>query len=191
MLKKIKSKYQIGKLKRAQKREEKHEQLHKLHSQPTSFDNAVLGWIAPEAIKHERGKHWKTIMSLLVILMVAGGIYYNAWTFSLAIFTFSIVYYTMKMEHPKDVEIKISNIGIKVGGRKYSFSSIKAFWIIYEPPYVKTLNIRVQGKFDGDITIQLNGQEPAAVREFLLEKIPEMEGQDEKFTDILLRIFKI
>jgi len=191
MLKKIKSKYQEGKLKRAQNKEARREHLYKLHNEPTAFDNVVLSWVAPEAIRHERGKKWKVIMSLLVIVSTVGGIYYNAWTFSLVILTFAFVYGTIKLEHPKDVEVKISEIGIKIGGRKYAFGRIKAFWVIYEPPYVKTLNIRVQGKFNEDITIQLNGQDPSEVREYLLEKIPEMEGQDEKFTDIVLRIFKI
>lgn len=191
MLKKIKAKYHQHKLKRAQKREARHQQLYELKNTPSAYDEAILSWVTPEAIRHERGTIWKFLIGIALIFTIAWGIVYNAWTFSLAIGVFAVVYYLIHLEHPKDIEIKISNIGIKVGGRKYPYSRIKAFWLIYEPPYIKTLNLRVSGEMVSDITIQLNGQHPADVRQFLMERIPELEGQSEKLSDIFLRLFKI
>ena len=162
-----------------------------LKNKPTAYDDAVLSWVAPETIKHERGVLWKVIMTITVLASVIGGFCYDSATFSIAIMAFVVAYYFAHLEHPKDVEVKISKIGIKVGARKYSYSRIKAFWIIYEPPYTKTLNIRVAEELITDITIQLDGQNPSQVREFLIEKIPELEGQREKLSDIFLRILKI
>lgn len=158
---------------------------------PSAFDEAVLSWVAPEAIQHERGTIWKIIMSILVVGSVVWGIMNNAWTMSLAIAAVAIVHYLAHLEHPKDVEIIISKIGIKVGARKYPYSRIRAFWIIYEYPYTKSLNIRVEGDFFGDITIQLDKQSPSPVRAVLMEHIPELEGQSEKLSDVFLRLFKI
>jgi len=109
----------------------------------------------------------------------------------LAIIVFTAVYSLIHLEHPRNVQVKISEIGVKVGLKKYSYGKIKAFWIIYEPPFVQTLNLRVEGDFIGEITIQLAGQDPAQVREYLISKIPEMEGKSESFSDILVRLFKI
>lgn len=191
MIKKLKEKFREGKLKRAQKKEEKFKNLYKLKNEPSAYDDAILSWIAPETVKHERGIIWKIIMTLLISAAIAWGIVYNSWTFSLVIAVFVAVYYLIHLEHPKDVEIKISGIGIKVGARKYSYNRIRAFWIIYEPPYIKTLNLRVSGELGGDITIQLNSQNPTPVRQLLMEKIPELEGQREKLSDIFIRVFKI
>lgn len=192
MIRKLKNKYQAHKLKRAQKREAKKQMLYLLHNAPSAYDEAVLSWVAPETIRHERGIISKIVIGLIIIGLIAWGIlYYRAWTFSLAIAAFSITYYLVHLEHPKEVEIKISDIGIKVGGRRYPYSRIRSFWLIYEPPYIKTLNLRVSGEMVSDITIQLNGQNPAQVREFLMAKIPELEGQTEKMSDILLRLLKI
>jgi len=191
MIKKIKKKLKEKKHKRIQKREAKKKHIYALKNAPSAYDDAVLSWVAPETIKHERGTLWKFIIGLFVIAIAVWGILNDAWTFSLVIVAFSITYYLVHLEHPKEVEIKVSNIGIKVGARKYPYNRIRAFWLIYDPPYVKTLNIRVTADLITDITIQLNGQNPSQLREFLMDKIPEMEGQTEKISDIILRLLKI
>ncbi|MEK7126702.1 MAG: hypothetical protein AAB848_01210 [Patescibacteria group bacterium] len=184
---KIKDKIKEHKLFSARRKEH----LHMIHNAPSEYDKAVISWIAPEMIRHDRGIVWKILVSLISATIIAGGIVYNSWTFSLAVAAFIVVYYLMNLEHPKDVEIKLSEIGIKVGTRKYPFSRIRFFWIIYEHPYVKTLNLRIVGELVADITIQLNHQNSSEVRNFLIEHIPELEGQSEKITDIFLRLFKI
>lgn len=191
MLRKIRHKYQQHRLKKAQKREERRRQMDLIRNVPTAYDEALISWIAPETIRHERGPIWKIVMSIVVLALIGGGIYYDAWTFSLAIGAFVSAYYLIHLEHPKAIEIKISDIGIKIGYRKYTYSQIKAFWLIYDPPFVQTLNIRVTGQYISDITIQLGDQSPATIREFLMTKIPELEGQSEKLSDIFLRLFKI
>lgn len=160
-------------------------------SAPSAFDDAEISWVAPEYIKHDRGLLWK-ISAVLVVLIAAGfGIMYNAWTFSLAIVAFAVAYSLVRLEHPRDVDVKISNVGIKIGAKKIPYSRIRAFWVIYEPPFIQTFNIRVSGDLLLDISIQMNGQDPAKLREFLLSKIPEMEGKGESLSDALLRLFKI
>lgn len=158
---------------------------------PSAFDEAIISWLAPEFIRYERGKIWKVLAVAAVLAAAVLGVLYNAWTFSLAVVIFAIVYYLLNREHPKDIQISLSNVGIKAGKRRYPFGKIKSFWIIYDPPFAKTLNIRVEGDFVSDITLQLNEQSPADVREFLMEKIPEQEGQQEPISDIFLRLFKI
>lgn len=158
---------------------------------PSAFDQGKISWIAPEQIQHQRGKLWIFLMIVAVISASVWGIFYNAWTFSIAILAFSGVYALIHMEHPEELEVVISDIGIKVGGRRYAYSKIKAFWVIYEPPFTKTLNIRVDGDLAIDIDIQLNEQDPAEVREFLISKIPELEGKQQSVIKMFLRLFKI
>lgn len=191
MLHKIKEKYKQHRLRRAQKREERKRQTEFVRNMPSAYDDAVFSWVAPEAIMHERGPVWKILMSLAVLSVIAWGIYSGAWTFSLVIGVFALAYYLIHLEHPKAIEIKISDMGIKLGYRKFAYSQIKAFWILYDPPYVQTLNIRVHGRVIEDITIFLYVDNPAPIREYLMSKIPELEGQSEKLSDVLLRLFKI
>lgn len=158
---------------------------------PSSFDHEQISWIAPERIRYQRGKLWLTLSIVCVLAAAAWGFIYEAWTFSIAIIAFAIVYALTHMERPQDVKIVISDIGIKVGGRRYPYNKIKAFWLIYEPPHTKTLYIRVIGDLALDIPIELNDQNPAEIREFLISKVPELEGKEQSLSDMFLKIFKI
>jgi hypothetical protein len=179
MLKKLKEKYRSHKLHRAMK------------NTRSAFDDAAISWVAPEYVAHERGLMWKITMLVLVTACAGVSFYFGDWSFALAVLVFAGVYAIIHSKRPRNIEIKISNIGIKVGFKKYPYGKIKAFWLIYEPPFVQTLNIRVEGEFIGDITIQLSNTNPAAIREFLITKIPEMEGKSESLSDIFVRLFKI
>lgn len=191
MLHRIKHKIKEHRAKRALKKAQKMEAKQRAFADPSAFDHSVLSWTAPEYIKHEKGLFWKVCAVAFIAIMAAFGFMQDAWTFSMAIIAFAVTYFLVHLEHPRKVEVKLSHIGIKVGNRMYGYGKIKAFWIIYQPPQVKTLNIRVSGGVLTDIDIQLDGQNPAVVREFLLSKIPEMEGKTESFSDAILRLLKI
>jgi hypothetical protein len=184
MIKKLKEKFKQRKIRRAKIREF-------IESQPSAYDNTEISWDAPEHIKHKRGKVWKVIVSALLTAAIVTGFVHQAWTFSLAIVAFALVYYLLNKEHPQDVEISVSNIGIKVGKRRYPFTRIKSFWLVYEPPYTKTLYVRVEGDLVVDVSIQLNDQDPSEVRDFLIERIPEREGHNQSLTEIFSRLLKI
>lgn len=192
MLKKIKHHYQKHKLKKAQKKEEKQRKMDYIRNFPSAYDDALISWNIPGTVQYHRGPIWKILAVLFVFGTIVWGIFYDAWTFSAAIAAFVLAYgLTHYKKQPKDISISISDIGIRIGSKKFSYPHIRAFWIIYEPPYVQTLNLRVVGDIISDISIQLNGQNPAEIRELLLGKIPELEGQHEKLGDLLLRLLKL
>jgi hypothetical protein len=191
MLSKLKEKYHQHKLHRAQKKEARHQLMHEIKNAPSYYDDAAFSWVAPEYVMHDRGWIWKISMVSVVALVAILSLYFQAWSFALVVVVFAAVYALVHLQHPRNVEIKISEVGIKVGYKKYNFTKIRAFWFVYEPPYVETLNLRVEGNFTGEITIQLAGMDPAPIRDFLLNKIPEMEGKTESFSDVLIRLFKI
>ena len=82
-------------------------------------------------------------------------------------------------------------MGIKVGNKIYQYGRIRAFWINYNPPFTKTLNIRVHGEFLVDIDIQLGNQNPVEIYDFLSTRLPEMQGKSEGFLKTLERLFKL
>ena len=68
-----------------------------IHNTPSEYDKSVISWIAPEMIRHDRGTVWKIVVSLISATIIAGGIVYNSWTFSLAVAAFIVVYYLVNL----------------------------------------------------------------------------------------------
>ncbi|MFA5820864.1 MAG: hypothetical protein WC873_02050 [Candidatus Gracilibacteria bacterium] len=188
MFTKIKTKITAGRLRKAQEREATSKAGKATDS--SAFDNAIIVWQTPEIIRYQRGNVWSVVMALLVLGLAAIGYFYNAWTFSLVIIVFALVYMLISREKPKIVTVKLSPIGIKVGTRQYPYSQIKHFFLLYQPPFLENLVIRQNG-FTVDVNIPLNGNDPATVREFLKTKITEKEGEKEPITDTLIRLFKL
>jgi len=156
------------------------------------YDKAVFTWIAPEYIQHPKSKNWYTIAAVIAAIFVIGALLFGDWTMALAIVVLGAVYLYVHAHHPpQDIKITISKMGIKVGNMIFPYTSIQAFWIIYHPPHVMTLNLRVKEHFFSDVIIQLNHEDPVPVREFLCGQIPEWSGKTEKFGDIVLRLLKL
>ncbi len=156
------------------------------------YDKAVFTWIAPEYIQHPKGKGWYMAAAVVVAVFVVGAALTNDLTMALAFIVLASVYLYIHSHHPpKDIKVTISRMGVKVGNMVFPFSSIQAFWIIYNPPHVTTLNLRVKEHFFSDIIIQLNHEDPVPVREYLCGQIPEWEGKNERFSDTVLRLLKL
>jgi len=158
---------------------------------PSAFDQAIISWEAPEYIQHEKGWKWFLAAGIAVLLLAVYSAVTGNWTLVIAILVMSALYVKLHFELPKPIEIIISKAGVKAGRKHIPFQDIKSFWIIYEPPHVKTLNLKMNKTFQQDVTIQLGNQDPGDLREFLCAQVREIEGKKESFADTLIRIFKL
>jgi hypothetical protein len=154
-------------------------------------DHILFYWIAPEYIQHQKSARWYQIAGVLVALTVIYSFASDNWSMGLAVITFAFVYQYLHHCHPpKDIQIEITKLGIRVGQAFYPYSHIQTFWIIYEHGH-KTLNLRMTQSFFYDICIHLTDQDPVPLRRHLVGEIPEWEGKSERLGDIILRLLKI
>ena len=157
----------------------------------TPFDESVIEWTAPEYIQHEKGIVWYLFAAVGLVLLCVYAIFTANWTLLVALVVIAGVYYWMHGFNPKNINVKISRVGIQVNDKRYPYQNIDSFWIIYKPPHIKTLNLKSNSRFLPDITIQLNDQDPSEVREYLASQIREQEGKEETFVDSLIRTLKL
>ncbi|MFC1616233.1 hypothetical protein ACFL21_03760 [Patescibacteria group bacterium] len=157
----------------------------------SAYNKGIISWYAPEFLQYEKGIFWKISALVILFAIIVLGIIYNAWTFSLVVLTLSAVYYLSHREHPRVVKVTISDVGIKVAERHYPYSQIKGYWLVYHPPYIKKLNIRVQGKILLDIPILIHEQDPAFIQQILNRRITEIKGKTEPLSESILRLLKI
>lgn len=157
----------------------------------TAFDNALFSWSAPEYVHHEKGFLWKIIVPGLWLILVIYALFSAAWTFAVSLLIFAGVYWLIYHEKPEHIPVKISRVGIKIGSHEIPFNHIRAFWILYQPPFLKQLQIRTILRFTPDILISLQDQDPAEIREYLASQIQEWEGRDETISEIFIRVLKL
>jgi len=156
------------------------------------YDKAVFTWMAPEYIQHPKSKMWYLAASIAAGIVIVLDILTGNYTMAIAVIVLAAVYYYIHVQHPpKNIKITISRMGVKVGNMIFPYSSIQAFWIIYSPPHITTLNLRAKDHFFSDVIIQLHHEDPVPIREFLCGQVPEWEGKTERLGDIILRLLKL
>ncbi len=157
----------------------------------TLFDKAIISWEAPEYIQHEKDWKWFVAAGIACAGLMIYAIFVENWTLVVALVVLAAVYVWQHFLVPRHVKVIISNVGIKIGDKEYPYQNIKSFWIIYRPKHVTTLNLRSNSRLLPDISIDLNGQNPTEIREYLCSQIHEEEGKEESFTDLFIRITKL
>ena len=154
-------------------------------------ERVILEWEAPEFIKHEKGIFWFILAAFAIAGLVFYAIRTDSLSMAIAFIVLAGVYMISHRTNPGTISIKITTLGIQAGKQKIPYNKLKAFWIIYHPPKVKTLKLLTTDRFMTELNLQLDGQAPGAVREQLLKEIPEYEGRGEHFVDALIRSLKL
>jgi len=163
-----------------------------LANQPdTAYDKEIISWTAPEYIRYRKSWVWYLLFTAVIWVSSILAYFYISWSFAMALLAFELAYLITELKHPKIVKTIISEMGIKVGNKIYQYGRIRAFWINYNPPYTKSLNIRVYNEFLVDIEIQLGNQNPVEIYNFLSTRLPELQGKSEGFIKTLERLFKL
>lgn len=158
---------------------------------PNAFDEVILGWVAPEYLRFERGWLWFVLMFAVSGLLV----WYAYSTDSLTMMAvFAILPLILILEHrkkPKMVEVIFSPYGMKFGAFKIPYSHIRSFWILHNLPHMNELHIHTNRKVHHDVVIPLLGMDPSLLRQFLVTQIPEWEGKQLSLLDIFIRILRL
>ena len=95
-------------------------------------------------------------------------------------------------QKPLKVPFKITELGIVIGNRFYGFSELESFYIVYEPPEVKTLFFETKSSFRPLLRIPLVDANPLKVRVSLKEFLSEnFEKEEEPYSDTFARNWKL
>ena len=152
----------------------------------------LLEWKTPEFIPTPRGKLWFITAGIIMGLFVLYGVLSDNLTMSIVFIMLAIVFMMVEKKQPKNVRTVITDMGVQYKNEFYPYHHINAFWLVYHPPHVTVLYLRVRkGHRLEHLRIELNGQKPQTIRQLLLKEVPEIEGAQELTTDILARVLKL
>jgi len=149
-------------------------------------------WDTPEFIPLPRGKRWYTIAGLIFSGLLIIAIFSGNWTMAIAITLLAVVFFAFEKRQPKHVTVEISSMGLWYKDKFYPYHHLNSFWIVYHPPYVNSLYLKIRKKRGFKLLkIELYHEDPNLIRELLIKEIPEIEGATEPMTDILSRLLRL
>ncbi|MFH0834146.1 MAG: hypothetical protein V2A63_02020 [Patescibacteria group bacterium] len=146
---------------------------------------------APEFLEYPRGPVWYLVAGFIGLGIIALGVLTQAITLTLAFLLFVGVYWLIHNREPKILEIAITQHGVKIENEEFlPFGEIDEFWIIYNPPFVADLKLKMNRKWNPIRTIHIFGQEPEELRRLLAPHIAEVE-RSEELIDLIVRALRI
>jgi hypothetical protein len=149
-------------------------------------------WEAPDREERQRGPRWYLIMSAIALAFVVYAVATGNFLFAFIVLLVAIILVLAGNQAPENVLIQIGKNGVVVDGKLYEFKDLNKFAIIYHPPETKVLYIESKKLYQPRIRIELQEQNPLAIRTHLKGYMDEdLDLQEEHVSDIVERLLKI
>ncbi len=149
-------------------------------------------WDTPEFIPASRGRRWYIAASLILTGLLLFALLTDNLTMAIVFVAIAIIFMMIEKRKPRNIKVQITDMGVFYDKEFYPYHHINAFWIVYHPPYVQALYLKIrEGSRLRDVKIELNHENPTEIRKLLMEEIPEIEGGAEPMLDLLSRILRI
>lgn len=133
----------------------------------------TISWQAPEFRLYEKNVGWY-ISAIAVAILIIGYFvivaedYFGAVTMFVA--TCVLLYFAT--HKPGLVTNELTRKGITTGDIHFPYTHLKHFWIVHDHKH-QTVNFTTNTVINREIILQLDSQDPDAVREFLQRHLPE------------------
>ena len=158
----------------------------------TFLGDVVHEWIVREYDSHDRGTLWYVGIGLLGLGLIVYGVVSGNFMFSLIIILVAIILFMQHHQDANDVLFQITELGLVVGTKFYLYNELDSFYIIYQPPSVKTLFIETKSATRPLIRVPLMANNPLEVRTMMQEFLEEdIEKEEEPLSDTFARQWKI
>jgi hypothetical protein len=162
--------------------------MPKLITADTLIGDILHKWIVKEYEQYDRPKAWYIIIGGLCIALIVFAMITGNFLFALVIILAAIILYMQSRQKAPDVPIGITSLGIIINNRFYSYSECLSFYIIYEPPHIKTLYIDTKSPVRPTLRLPLNDVNPIEIRAALRKVLPEdLEKEEEPASDSFAR----
>ncbi|MDD5606043.1 MAG: hypothetical protein PHR51_01820 [Patescibacteria group bacterium] len=150
----------------------------------------LFSWQAGEFRAATRGVWWHVTVWALAILAVVYSVYIQSWFFIGVVVMIVVALYVLGRAEPRVFTHSITDSGILVGERFYSYDSLKSFWIVNDKIAGVTLNVMTAKRFDLLLTLQIQESDVEKVRQILSKFLPEDAGRGEDTIDKIGRFLK-
>ncbi len=155
-------------------------------------DETIIGevyaeWVVPEYEQHKRPLRWYVVIGGLSLLFLLYALLSANFMFALILILAGIILFMQARQEPPKVPVAITELGVVLGNRFYKYNEFEAFYIIYQPPRVKTLYLETSRMTRPILRIPLKDQNPVDIQQTLRAFLPEDIEKEEPLSDALVR----
>jgi len=135
-------------------------------------------WEAPEFEKKDKNKSWFVLPAIITIILGIIAVATDNILFLVLILLGFFIFYIYAKKEPRIVKFKINEKGFEIDEKLHDFSSIRSFWMFYNPPTEKEISLRSRKTSSPYIKIPLANQNPNEIRKYLLKFLPEKRHKE-------------
>ena len=167
--------------------------------QSEDISQVILEWQTLDSRTHERSTKWYLSGTIIIIGFASYGLFTASWITTILALLIGGIYFMLRNVKPKLIHAQITGMGIQIDTEFIPWNMCKDFWILvpttksgHIPEAEKAeLHIASQKLTKGETTVFIDGIDPGAVREALLQFLPERAGMQERFLDSIARLLKL
>ncbi len=139
-----------------------------------------------------RSSRWYLWMAGIAIALFTYALFTTNYLFAFIVILTSIILVLAGNEQPRRGLVQIGHNGIVHDGNLYLFDKIQDFALVYQPPELKLLYIQPKNPLKPRLRINLEDQDPIALRNHLKAYVDEnLVLRGEHYSDIFARLLKL
>ena len=162
-------------------------------------DHFFHRWEFAEYPTHEHSALWYAVAGAGAAAMFVWAAFSQNYLFGLIIVLGVFILFLHDARSPQPMRVSITQEGLELGFRDESASrrlirwrDLQSFWMVYEPPDVKSLYIHYKRFWSPHLMIPLEGEDPAKIRRTLKKYLDEDTArQHEPVADVLRRVLRL
>lgn len=138
-----------------------------------------ISWKTLEFEKKDRHTDWLWTVGLVSVLSAVLCFFYGNIFFGIFLIIAGAVVILYALQNPKELEVTLSESGIKINELSFDYKAVPAFWLDENGKEDKLL-LRVKGSFVPTITLTLVGVKAEDVRTLLNKYTKEEEMRESR-----------
>lgn len=141
-------------------------------------------WETAEYPHRKKTSDWFWALGIISIALATGAIFLKNFLFAFLIIigAFTIALYAS--QKPRHVRFEVGERGIRIGDMRYPYATLESFGIL-EKPSGTVLILKSEKAMMPFLTIPLGDANPEAIRNFLLDYLPE-EAHEESLSESIM-----
>lgn len=138
-----------------------------------------------------RGSLWYIITLSIVIGLAIWWFLTKQYGMSFIVLFLAGLYYFVENNADENVEVKVTELGIKIWTSFYDYTKISSYWFMYEWENALVLRLNLNSRGLKNIDLFVNNDIVSQLKEILPDFLEEQPKSDFSITDRIIKLLKL